>query len=59
MFLYLQQIMAPARLEGDILLVHENIDQAREPRNAWMFNAGQRRVRRAPNVAYDGPGTAS
>ena len=22
-------------------------------------NAGQRRVRRAPNVAYDGPGTAS
>jgi hypothetical protein len=59
LFLYMQRIMAPSRLEGDILLVHENIDQAREPRNAWIFNAGQRRVRRAPNVAYDGPGTAS
>jgi hypothetical protein len=59
LFLYMQQIMAPARLEGDILLVHENIDQKQEPRNAWVFNAGQRRVRRAPNVAYDGPGRAS
>ena len=26
---------------------------------AWVYNAGQRRVRRAPQVAYDGPGTAS
>ncbi|MEP1594719.1 MAG: DUF1329 domain-containing protein, partial [Halieaceae bacterium] len=59
LFLYLQQIMEPARLEGDILLVHENIDQKAEPRNAWVYNAGQRRVRRAPNVAYDGPGRAS
>ena len=42
-----------------MLLVHENIDQFREPRNAWVYNAGQRRVRRAPNVAYDGPGRAS
>ena len=59
LFLYLQQIMEPARLEGDILLVHENINQKVEPRNAWVYNAGQRRVRRAPNVAYDGPGRAS
>ncbi|MEM1112824.1 MAG: DUF1329 domain-containing protein [Pseudomonadota bacterium] len=59
LFLYMQRIMAPARLEGDILLVHENIDQKAEPRNAWVYNAGQRRVRRAPNVAYDGPGNAS
>ena len=28
-------------------------------RLAWIYNAGQRRVRRAPQVAYDGPGTAS
>ena len=26
---------------------------------AWIYNAGQRRVRRAPQVAYDGPGTAA
>jgi hypothetical protein len=26
---------------------------------AWIYNAGQRRVRRAPQVSYDGPGTAA
>lgn len=59
LFFYKQRIMAPARLEGGVLLVHENIDQVKEPRAAWVYNAGQRRVRRAPDVAYDGPGTAS
>lgn len=59
LFVFLQRILAPARLEGDVLLVHENIDQVKEPRSAWLYNAGQRRVRRAPNVAYDGPGVAS
>ena len=59
LFVFLQRVMAPARLEGDVLLVHENIDQVKEPRAAWVYNAGQRRVRRAPNVAYDGPGTAA
>ncbi|MEP5763844.1 MAG: DUF1329 domain-containing protein [Halieaceae bacterium] len=59
LFVFLQRILAPARLEGDVLLVHENIDQISEPRSAWLYNAGQRRVRRAPNIAYDGPGTAS
>jgi hypothetical protein len=59
LFFYMQSIVAPARLEGTVLLVHENIDQVKEPRAAWVYNAGQRRVRRAPDVAYDGPGTAS
>jgi len=59
LFVFLQRILAPARLEGDVLLVHENIDQVKEPRSAWLYNSGQRRVRRAPNIAYDGPGTAS
>jgi hypothetical protein len=56
LFFYKQRIRAPARLEGNVLLVHENIDQVLEPRAAWIYNAGQRRVRRAPDVAYDGPG---
>lgn len=59
LFYYKQSIRAPARLEGDVLLVHENINQVTEPRAAWIYNAGQRRVRRAPDVAYDGPGNAS
>ncbi|MDX2145130.1 MAG: DUF1329 domain-containing protein [Rhodospirillaceae bacterium] len=56
---FLQEVTAPARLAGTILLVHETLDQLAEPRNAWTYNPGQRRVRRAPNVAYDNPGTAS
>ncbi len=59
LFVFLQEVLAPARVEGDVLLVHENLDQVKEPRSAWVYNAGQRRVRRAPSVAYDGPGTQS
>lgn len=59
MFFFKQQVVAPARLAGNVLLVHETIDQVKEPRLAWLYNAGQRRVRRAPQVAYDGPGTAA
>lgn len=56
---FLQTVTAPARLAGQILLVHETLDQIKEPRKAWTYNPGQRRVRRAPNIAYDNPGTAS
>jgi hypothetical protein len=52
-----QATTAPARLAGTILVVHETLDQVKEPRRAWQYNAGRRRVTRAPNVAYDNPGT--
>ncbi|QKE65022.1 DUF1329 domain-containing protein [Aquipseudomonas campi] len=54
-----QRVTAPSRLAGNVLLVHDSLDQIKEPRMAWIYNAGQRRVRRAPQVAYDGPGTAA
>ena len=54
-----QKVLSPARLAGGILMVHETMDQAKENRRAWIYNPGQRRVRRAPNVAFDNPGTAS
>jgi hypothetical protein len=54
-----QEVKAPPRLAGTILMVHETLDQVIEPRRAWVYNAGQRRVRRAPQVAYDNPGTAA
>jgi hypothetical protein len=56
---YLQITTAPARLAGYILLVHETVDQVKEPRSAWTYNPGQRRVRLAPQVGYDNPGTAA
>ncbi|GMR08161.1 MAG: DUF1329 domain-containing protein [Gammaproteobacteria bacterium] len=54
-----QEVKSPARLAGGVLMVHETLNQVTEPRSAWVYNPGQRRVRRAPNVAYDNPGTAS
>lgn len=59
LFYFIQRVTAPARLAGNVLLVHETIDQVKEPRMAWVYSAGQRRVRRAPQVAYDGPATAA
>ncbi|MCK8685798.1 DUF1329 domain-containing protein [Pseudomonas umsongensis] len=59
LFYFKQKVTAPARLAGGVLLVHETLDQVAEPRSAWVYNAGQRRVRRAPQVSYDGPGTAA
>jgi len=57
LFYYSSAVKSPARLTGNVLLVHETIDQVNEPRKAWQYNAGQRRVRRAPQVAYDAPNT--
>jgi uncharacterized protein DUF1329 len=54
-FYYLSFVKAPARLAGGAVLVHESLDQKEMPRQAWGYNAGQRRVRRAPNLAYDTP----
>lgn len=43
---------SPARLAGEVVLVHEMVN---DQRRAWIYNPGQRRVRRAPTVAYDNP----
>jgi hypothetical protein len=54
---FIQETTQPARLAGEILLVQETLDQSKDNRKAWIYNPGQRRVRRAPNVAFDNPGT--
>ncbi|MDO9452911.1 MAG: DUF1329 domain-containing protein [Stagnimonas sp.] len=59
LFYFLQIIKEPARLAGSILLVDDFIDQVKTPRKAWTYNPGQRRVRLAPTVVYDNPGTAA
>lgn len=56
LYFYREEFQSPARLAGGVLLVHETINQVKEPRMAWQYNAGQRRVRRAPQIAYDSPG---
>jgi Protein of unknown function (DUF1329) len=46
-----QEVLGPARLAGQVLLVHESLNSVASPRKAWVYNPGQRRVRLAPNVA--------
>lgn len=55
LYYFVGKTLAPARNAGTMTLVHETMDQIAEPRKAWIYNAGQRRVRRAPQVAYDSP----
>ncbi|SQH76358.1 conserved exported protein of unknown function [Shewanella benthica] len=59
LFYFKQVVTQPARLAGTALLVKETMDQEALPRQAWTYNTGQRRVRKAPNVAFDTPGSVS
>ena len=59
LLLLLQQTTAPSRLSGHVLLVYESLNQAVQPRTAWIYNPGQRRVIRAPQVAYDNPSVST
>ena len=54
---YISNTIAPARSAGSVILVHETLNRALDPRKAWQYSPGTRRVRRAPNIAYDNPGT--
>lgn len=60
LFSVISKTTAPAKLSGGGGLVLEPIDQIEEPRAAWLWDKGRRRVIRAPNVSYDQPvGSAS
>ncbi|MDP9520537.1 DUF1329 domain-containing protein [Pseudomonas putida] len=54
------RMTAPSRLAGDAVVLHETLDQVAQPRLSWLYSSSQRRVRRAPALAYDSitPGTA-
>ncbi len=56
---FIEAVTGPARLAGNVLLVLEPLDQTIQQRKAWTYNPGQRRIRLAPDVAYDNPGTDS
>ena len=56
---YIANTIAPARSAGNVILVYEALNAEKQPRQAWQYSPGTRRVRRAPNIAYDNPGTNS
>ncbi|MDT4801612.1 hypothetical protein FQZ97_343210 [compost metagenome] len=59
LYYYTSKVTGPESVAGSITLVQEPIDQTREPRLAWQYNPGQRRVLRAPEIAYDSPNALS
>jgi len=52
---YLSQTIAPPRLAGTFVLVHDKASTGNSGRAAWLYSPGLRRIRRAPNVQYDNP----
>jgi hypothetical protein len=46
--------VAPTYKAGEALLSYDALDMSKEPQ-VWQYLVGQRRVRRAPTVAYDTP----
>ena len=59
LFYYLSRVLSPARVAGQILLVHESSGAGGSGRDAWLYNPGLGRVNRAPDVGYDNPSTGS
>ncbi len=55
LFYYMDQVISPARMSGNIVLVHESVDALLEPRKAWIYSKAYKRMRRAPSAAYDAP----
>jgi hypothetical protein len=52
---YLSQTIAPPRMAGTFILVHEKGGVGNEGRAAWLYSPGLRRIRRAPTVCCDNP----
>lgn len=50
---------APARRAGEALLVQDYINPLKNNRKAWQYLPGQRRVKLAPDIAYDTPNPGS
>jgi hypothetical protein len=57
---YIANTIAPAREAGNVVLVLDALNSTiNGGRQAWQYSPGTRRVRRAPNISYDNPGTNS
>ncbi|MGH8461779.1 MAG: DUF1329 domain-containing protein [Stenotrophobium sp.] len=56
---YLQRVISPPRVAGQITLVHEMASGGVGARQAWLYSPGLGRVNRAPDVGYDTPAIGS
>jgi Protein of unknown function (DUF1329) len=53
--MFWQEVLEPPRIAGQLTLVISHQDPFEQPREAWTYNPGERRVRRAPEINYDTP----
>jgi hypothetical protein len=53
------QYLAPARRNGEALLIWDSANPLKQGRRGWLYLPGQRRVRLAPDIAYDTPNPGS
>lgn len=56
---YYQTLTAPPKLAGQVVLAIDPQSFDKVFRRAWAYSPGQRRVKRAPQIVYDNPLTAS
>lgn len=55
-YLLIRQLQtAPPFKAGEQILVRDPLDMGERERQAWQYLSGQRRVRRAPTIAFDTP----
>jgi hypothetical protein len=50
-----QEYTGPARRAGEQLIVYDHVNPLEQSRKAWQYLPGQRRVKLAPDIAYDTP----
>ncbi|WP_432698087.1 DUF1329 domain-containing protein [Marinobacterium sp. YM272] len=55
MWKYVSTMLTPSRDSGEGILLLEGLNPTLNPRQAWTYDPGERRVRRAPNFAFDTP----
>ena len=51
--------LSPARRNGEALMLWDSANSLKQPRRAWQYLPGQRRVKLAPDIAYDTPNPGS
>lgn len=56
---YYQTILEPAKVAGQVVMIRDPHEFSEMKRKAWVYSPGQRRVKRAPQILYDNPLTAS
>jgi hypothetical protein len=47
--------LGPARRAGEAMMIHESLNTKEDPRRAWQYLPGQRRVKMAPEIGWDTP----